>query len=82
MTDSLPQGIGEGSRHARFPFFPSDPHLTFFPQFNFESLVRLVASDSNAIVPIVSFKEIPRSDWKLLPELVARGFNGRANVVV
>jgi len=41
-----------------------------------------VASDSNAIVPIVSFKEIPRSDWKRLPELVANGFNGRANVVV
>jgi len=41
-----------------------------------------VASDSNAIVPIVSFKEIPRSDWKRLPELVASGFNGRANVVV
>ena len=41
-----------------------------------------MASDSNAIVPIVSFKEIPRSDWKRLPELVASGFNGRANVVV
>jgi len=41
-----------------------------------------VASDSNAIVPIVSFKEIPRSDWKRLPELVANGFNGRADVVV
>ena len=56
--------------------------MTFFPQFNFESLVRLVASDSNAIVPIVSFKEIPRGDWKRLPELVASGFNRRANVVV
>ena len=41
-----------------------------------------MASDSNAIVPIVSFKEIPRSDWKRLPELVANGFNGRADVVV
>ena len=41
-----------------------------------------MASDSNAIVPIVSLKEIPRSDWKRLPELVANGFNGRANVVV
>ena len=51
-------------------------------QFIFESLVRLVASDSNAIVPIVSFKEIHHSDWKRLPELVASGFNGRANVVV
>ena len=33
------------------------------------------------IVPIISFKEIHRNDWKRLPELVASGFNGRANVV-
>jgi hypothetical protein len=33
-------------------------------------------------VPIVSFKELPRSDWKRLPDLVTNGFNGRANVVV
>ena len=51
-------------------------------QFNFESLFRLVASDSNAVVPIVSFKELARSDWKHLPDLVASGFDGRANVVV
>ena len=41
-----------------------------------------MASDSNAIVPIVSFKEITGSDWKLLPKLVASGFNGRTTVVV
>ena len=41
-----------------------------------------MASDSNAIVPIVSFKEIARSDWKHLPEIVASGPNGRADVVV
>ena len=41
-----------------------------------------MASDSNAIVPIVSFKEIPHSDWKRLPELVASGFNGMTNMVV
>ena len=45
-------------------------------------LLRLVASDSNAVVPIVSFKEIPRSDWKRLPDLVASGFNWGVNVVV
>lgn len=73
----------------RFPrcevsLFAWQPRLTPGPQFNFESLVRLVASDSNAIVPIVSFKELPRSDWKRLPDLVTNGFNGngRANVVV
>ena len=41
-----------------------------------------MASDSNVIVPIVSFKEIPHSDWKRLPELVANEFNGRASTVV
>ena len=41
-----------------------------------------MASDSNAIVPIVSLKEIPRGDWKRLPDLVASGYNGRANMVV
>ena len=54
----------------------------FLPQFNFESIVRLVASDANAIAPIVSFKALSHSDWKRLPALVASGFNGRANVVV
>ena len=41
-----------------------------------------MAPDLNAVVPIVSFKEITRGDWKRLPELVASGFNVRANVVV
>ena len=41
-----------------------------------------MASDPNAIIPIVSFKELPHSDRKLLPAHVASGFNGRANVVV
>ena len=56
--------------------------MTFFPQLNFESLLRLVASDSDAVVPVVSFNELPRRDWKRLPELVARGFNGEADVVI
>jgi hypothetical protein len=30
----------------------------------------------------MSFMELPRSDWKHLPELIASGFNGKANVVV
>jgi hypothetical protein len=34
------------------------------------------------IVPVVSFNEIPRSDWKRLPALIASRFNGRADVVV
>ena len=56
--------------------------LTFDPQFDFESLVRLVVSDSNVIVPVVSFEELPRSDWKRLPDIVASGVHRRPNVVV
>ena len=41
-----------------------------------------MASDSNAIVPIVSFEEISHTDWKRLLELVASGSSERANVVV
>ena len=54
----------------------------FQSQVYLESLVRRVTSESNAVVPLVSFEEIPHSDWRCLPELVASGFNGRANVVV
>jgi hypothetical protein len=32
-------------------------------------------------MPNVSFEGPPCSDWKPLPELVANGFNWRANVV-
>ena len=51
----------------------------FLSQVYLESLVRRVASESNTVVPFVSFEEIPHSDWKRLPELVA---SGRANMVV
>ena len=40
-----------------------------------------MASDLNAIVPIVAFNEISRSDWKHLPELVASWLDGRVDVV-
>ncbi|KIM23880.1 hypothetical protein M408DRAFT_332082 [Serendipita vermifera MAFF 305830] len=53
-----------------------------FETFDFESMIRLVAKDSNAIVPIISFKELARSDWKKLPEIMAQGFGGRIGVVV
>jgi len=41
-----------------------------------------MAPASNAIVLIASFRWIPRSDWKRSPDLVASGFDGRANVVL
>ena len=48
----------------------------------FESLVRLVSSDSNDIVPVISFNEIPGKTWRCPPELVASGFKRRANAVI
>ncbi|CCA76328.1 hypothetical protein PIIN_11894 [Serendipita indica DSM 11827] len=53
-----------------------------FETFSFEAMVRLVAKDSNAIVPIISFKELARSDWKKLPDTVSSGFGARANIVI
>ena len=49
---------------------------------DFESLVRLVSSDSNDIVPVISFKEIPGKGWRCLPDLVACGFKRSANAVI
>ncbi|KIJ60881.1 hypothetical protein HYDPIDRAFT_43073 [Hydnomerulius pinastri MD-312] len=38
---------------------------------SFEDLVRLVASEVNAVVPIVSFKEVSKDDWRQqLPDIV------------
>ena len=56
--------------------------MNFLAQVNLESLVRRVASELNAVVLLVSFEEIPHSDWKRLPELITSGFIGRANVIV
>ena len=56
--------------------------LDLLSQLNIESLIPLVASDSNAIVPVVSFKSLLRSDWKCLPDLVTSGLNRRGSVVV
>jgi len=56
--------------------------LDLLSQSIFESLIRLVAYDSNAIMPVVSFKGLPRDDWKRLPNLLASGLNRRADVVV
>ena len=67
----------------RFSFFAKRARLTPFTQTNnLESLARLVACESNAIVPIVSFNELPRRDWKHLPELVESGFGRTADVVI
>jgi len=41
-----------------------------------------VASELNVIILFVSFEEIPNSDWKHLPELIASRLIGRVGVVV
>ncbi|KAH7918876.1 hypothetical protein BV22DRAFT_1134271 [Leucogyrophana mollusca] len=53
----------------------SDCSMTFH---SFEDLVRRVAKEVNAVVPVVSFKEVSKGDWKLqLPDIVQSGL-GRA----
>ena len=47
-----------------------------------ESLVRLVSTESNDIVPVISFKEIPGKGWRCLPDLVGCGFRRSANAVI
>ncbi|GBE87120.1 hypothetical protein SCP_1003670 [Sparassis crispa] len=48
----------------------------------YEDLVRVVAKEANAIVPIVSFKEVSKDDWRSqLPAIIKNGL-GRAPEVV
>ena len=42
-------------------------------QFSFEEMIRRVASEANAVVPIVSFKEIAKQDWRKLPQIISSG---------
>ncbi|OBZ66421.1 hypothetical protein A0H81_13702 [Grifola frondosa] len=48
----------------------------------FEDLVRMVAKEANALVPIISFKEVAKDDWRQqLPEIIKAGL-GRAPEMV
>ena len=38
--------------------------------------------ESDAIVPVVSFKELPRSDWKCLPGIIEGGSNKSAHLAI
>ncbi|PVG00635.1 hypothetical protein CPB86DRAFT_181593 [Serendipita vermifera] len=53
-----------------------------FDRFEFESVLKLVAKDSDVIVPVVSFKELARSDWRKLPDMVANNFGKQASTIV
>lgn len=37
-------------------------------------MISRVASKANAVVPVVSFKEMPKEDWRQLPRLISAGF--------
>ena len=56
--------------------------LTSHPQHDFEPLVDTISSDSDDIVPVISFKEIPGRSWRRLSKVVASSFNKKANAVV
>ncbi|KLO16285.1 hypothetical protein SCHPADRAFT_901671 [Schizopora paradoxa] len=49
----------------------------------FQDLVREVAKEVNAVVPIVSFKEIPKEDWRQqLPDIVKAGLQRPPDLVL
>jgi hypothetical protein len=49
---------------------------------NFEELVRKVAQEVDVFVPIVSFKEVPKEDWRRLPNLIKRGASRPPDLIV
>lgn len=41
---------------------------------SFQDLVRIAAREANTVVPVISFKEAAKSDWRLqLPKIVQTG---------
>jgi hypothetical protein len=51
-------------------------------QFNYEEMITRVATEANAVVPIVSFKEIAKQDWRKLPGIISSGLKTRASIVI
>lgn len=66
------QGIGEQLQNVRASGVQS----------NWESLVRLAASQSDEIVPIVSVTELPRRDWRDLPKLIESGYDRKPSLAI
>lgn len=56
--------------------------MTCLLQYDFEELIRRVAKDTPAIVPIINFKEIPKEDWKRLPDIISSGLGVRTDFVI
>ena len=51
-------------------------------QYDFEELVSKIAKEIDVIVPIISFKEVSREDWRHLPQLIKNGMGRPADIVV
>jgi hypothetical protein len=45
-------------------------------------MITRVATKANAVVPIVSFKEIAKQDWRRLPRIISSGLQTRASMVI
>lgn len=45
-------------------------------------MITRVAEEANAVVPIVSFKEIAKQDWRRLPRIISSGLQTRASMVI
>jgi len=56
--------------------------MTSVMQFNYEEMVTRVTTEANAVVPIVSFKEIAKQDWRKLPRIISSGLQTRASMVI
>ena len=56
--------------------------MTSVMQFNYEDMVTRVTTEANAVVPIVSFKEIAKQDWRKLPRIISSGLQTRASMVI
>jgi len=56
--------------------------MTAVRQFNYEDMITHVAKEANAVVPIVSFKEIAKQDWRKLPRIISSGLQTRASMVI
>jgi hypothetical protein len=56
--------------------------MTTVTQFNYKDMIARVATEANAVVPIVSFKEIAKQDWRNLPGIISSGLQTRASMVI
>src|SRR5260221_12652968 len=56
--------------------------MTSVTQFNYEEMITRVATEANAVVTIVSFKEIAKQDWRKLPGIISSGLKARASIVI